>query len=207
MRLEAEGLFEPTRKRPLPLWPNRIGVVTSSTGAVRHDIETVIARRWPLAEIILVPTPVQGEDAPPKICQAIDDLNASGLVEVIIVARGGGSIEDLWPFNDEIVARAIFASRVPVVSAIGHETDVTIADLVADQRAPPPSAAAELVVPNAVDVPERLNDVVAALIQGARYDIDRPDAELRHAELRLIHQSPAAAIKAPQAEQSPLARR
>jgi exodeoxyribonuclease VII large subunit len=199
-RLEAEGLFEPSRKRPLPAWPSRIGVVTSSTGAVIHDIRTVVARRWPLAEIVLAPTPVQGDDAPPLICQAIDDLNAMGGVDVIIVARGGGSLEDLWPFNDEAVARAIFASRVPIVSAIGHETDVTIADLVADQRAPTPSAAAELVAPNMLDVRGRLEDIAATLVSLTRQGLERQYATLRSAELGLLHQSPASAIAARRAE-------
>jgi exodeoxyribonuclease VII large subunit len=199
-RLEAEGLFEPSRKRPLPAWPMRVGVVTSSTGAVIHDIRTVVARRWPVAEIVLAPTTVQGDDAPPRICQAIDDLNAVGGVDVIIVARGGGSLEDLWPFNDELVARAIFASRVPVVSAIGHETDVTISDLVADQRAPTPSAAAELVVPDVASVRARLSEAAAAVYSLARQNLERREAALRSAELRLMHQSPASAIAARRAQ-------
>ncbi len=195
-RLEAEGLFEPSRKRPLPEWPSRIGVVTSATGAVIHDIRNVVGRRWRGAEIVLAPTPVQGDDAPPLICQAIEDLNAVGNVDVIIVARGGGSIEDLWPFNDESVARAIFGSRAPIVSAIGHETDVTIADLVADRRAPTPSAAAELVVPDELDVRERLSGLASGMVWAMRRCFDRLESDLGQAELSLVHNSPAATIVA-----------
>lgn len=155
-RLEAEGLFDESRKRPLPAWPRRIGVVTSATGAVIHDIRTVIGRRFPLVELILAPTPVQGDEAAPRICTAIDDLNRVG-VDVIIVARGGGSQEDLAAFNEESVARAVFGSGAPVVSAIGHETDTTVVDLVADRRAPTPSAAAELVVPDVREIRSQLD--------------------------------------------------
>ena len=148
IELEKEGLFEHSRKRILPEFPNRVGVVTSDTGAVLHDIQTVMGRRYPLAELVLCPSSVQGEQSVPEIVDAIQTLNSTDSIDVIIVARGGGSIEDLWAFNTEAVARAIYASRVPVVSAIGHETDYTIADLVADVRAPTPSAAAEIVCPD-----------------------------------------------------------
>ena len=148
LRLEAEGLFEESRKRPLPPFPGVVGLVTSPAGAVFHDIENVIRRRYPLVELVLSPTPVQGDGAAPLIAAALEQLDRDGRADVIIVARGGGSLEDLWPFNEEIVVRAIYASRTPVVSAIGHETDYTIADQVADVRAPTPSAAAELVVPD-----------------------------------------------------------
>ncbi|MGC4190037.1 MAG: exodeoxyribonuclease VII large subunit [Thermomicrobiales bacterium] len=147
-KLEAEGLFDPARKRELPLFPRRIGVATSATGAVWHDIQTVIGRRFPLAELVLAPTLVQGDGAPDAIVSALALLQGEPDLDLIILARGGGSMEDLWCFNDERVARAIFASRYPVISAIGHETDVTIADYVADVRAPTPSAAAELAVPS-----------------------------------------------------------
>jgi exodeoxyribonuclease VII large subunit len=200
VRLEAEGLFETSRKRPLPAWPSRIGVVTSSSGAVIHDIETVIARRWPLGTIVLAPAPVQGDDAPPRICEAIHDLNELGQVDVLILARGGGSIEDLAPFNDEAVARAIFASQVPVVSAIGHETDVTIADLVADCRAPTPSAAAELVVPSVAEVQARLAGYATSLVRATRDELGRRREELGRAELELAHQSPKRAITSRKAE-------
>ena len=148
-KLAAEGLFETSRKRELPKFPEKVGVVTSATGAVFHDIQNVIRRRYPLAELVLSPTVVQGPDAAPKIAAALELLDREGGCSVIIVGRGGGSMEDLWPFNEEVVARAIYACKTPVVSAVGHETDETIADYVADVRAPTPSAAAELVVPDA----------------------------------------------------------
>ena len=146
--LESEGLFEASRKRPLPAFPQVIGVVTSPGGAVWQDIQNVTRRRYPLAELRLSPTAVQGEGAEAGIARAIGRLNDEGRAEVIIVARGGGSLEDLWCFNAEAVARAIFASGIPVISGVGHETDHTIADDVADRRAPTPSAAAELATPN-----------------------------------------------------------
>ena len=152
LKLEQEGLFEPTRKRELPVFPRRIAVVTSPTGAVWHDIKTVIGRRYPLVELALAPSPVQGDNAAPAIAEAIAAANGEPDVDLIIIARGGGSLEDLWAFNEEVVARAIYASRVPVISAIGHETDYTIADLVADRRAPTPSAAAEMAVPDLADL-------------------------------------------------------
>ena len=194
LRLEAEGLFDPSRKRSLPEWPERIGVVTSASGAVIHDIRQVIERRFPLVEIVLAPTPVQGDEAPPRISQAISDLNQSGQVDVIIVARGGGSREDLWAFNDERVARAIFASRVPVVSAVGHETDVTISDLVADRRAPTPSAAAELVVPDVREVRAHLDDFARALLARTEARFAQAKAEIDHAAELLQRQSPLSTI-------------
>ncbi len=147
-KLEREGLFEPTRKRELPLFPKKIAVVTSPTGAVFHDIANIVSRRYPLAELLLVPTPVQGDEAVEGIVRALDYLNHQDDIDTVILARGGGSLEELWTFNEEAVARAIYASRHPTVSAIGHETDYTIADMVADKRAPTPSAAAEMVVPH-----------------------------------------------------------
>ncbi|MGB3088302.1 MAG: exodeoxyribonuclease VII large subunit, partial [Phycisphaerae bacterium] len=151
-KLAAEGLFALERKRPLPRFPRRIGVVTSPTGAVVRDIIHVLGRRWPAAEILLAPARVQGEGAAEEIVRGIRNLNRVGGVDVMIVGRGGGSLEDLWPFNEEAVARAIFASGVPVVSAVGHETDFSISDFVADVRAPTPSAAAELVAPDRREV-------------------------------------------------------
>ncbi len=162
-QLEEEGLFEPSRKRPLPAFPRRIGVVTSPTGAVFHDICNVIGRRWPLGEVVLAPTPVQGEQAAAGIVEALAALNSERDIDVIIVARGGGSMEELWPFNEEAVARAIYASRVPVVSGVGHETDYTIADYVADLRAPTPSAAAELVVPDRADLSRQVSGLMVGL--------------------------------------------
>jgi exodeoxyribonuclease VII large subunit len=147
-RLWKEGLFAPEHKRALPRFPEQIGVVTSPVGAVLWDILNVLSRRYPLARVILAPTLVQGEEAPPQIVEAINALNDRTAVDVIIVARGGGSLEELWAFNDERVARAIYSSKRPVVTGIGHEADFTIADFVADVRAPTPSAAAELVAPD-----------------------------------------------------------
>ena len=146
-RLEAEGLFDPARKKPIPFLPERIGVITSPTGAVIRDILSITGRRFPSVDILIAPVRVQGAEAPDEVVSAIADMHAIGDIDVIILARGGGSLEDLAPFNDERVARAIYRSRIPVISAVGHETDFTIADFVADGRAPTPSAAAELVVP------------------------------------------------------------
>lgn len=148
-RLDEEGLFDPARKRPLPRFPMTIGVVTSPTGAALQDIKNVLSRRWPLATLVLAPATVQGEQAPGEIVAALRSLAREPDLDLAIVARGGGSIEDLWAFNDERVARAIFGFPAPVVSGVGHETDETIADLVADLRAPTPSAAAERSSPDA----------------------------------------------------------
>lgn len=152
VQLEAEGLFVPERKRAIPSWPKCIGIVTSPTGAALRDILNTLRRRYPLVEVVLSPCPVQGDAAPMGIVAAINDLNAYVHPDVIILARGGGSIEDLWAFNDERVARTIFASEAPVISGVGHETDFTIADFVADLRAPTPTAAAELATPDQADL-------------------------------------------------------
>jgi exodeoxyribonuclease VII large subunit len=151
-RLEAEGLFDPERKRPIPHWPSCIGLVTSPTGAALRDILNTLRRRYPLVKAVLAPTPVQGDEAPPGIVAALQALNEVVHPDVIVLARGGGSIEDLWAFNSERVARAIVASQAPVISGVGHETDFTIADFAADLRAPTPTAAAELSVPNQDDL-------------------------------------------------------
>ncbi len=145
-RLAREGLFDEARKRPLPMLPKKIGIITSPTGAVIRDMLQILDRRYANLEILINPVPVQGSGAAQEIAQAIGELNLRGDLDVIILARGGGSLEDLWPFNEEIVARAIYHSKIPVISAVGHETDYTIADFVADLRAPTPSAAAELVI-------------------------------------------------------------
>ena len=147
-RLAAEGLFDAERKKPIPVYPRKVGVVTSPTGAAIRDIINVISRRFPLAELILCPVSVQGENAAPQIKAAIELFNKKKAADVLIVGRGGGSVEELWAFNEEIVARAVAASEIPVISAVGHETDFTICDFVADLRAPTPSAAAELAVPD-----------------------------------------------------------
>ncbi len=179
-RLEKEGLFDTARKRPLPRYPRCVGVVTSSTGAVWHDIQNVLTRRYPLCELMLSPSLVQGADAPASIVAALQALIDDGSAEVIIVGRGGGSAEDLACFNDESVARAIFASPVPIVSAVGHETDVTIADYVADLRAPTPSAAAELVAPHVREMAQqiaeqhdRAHDGIMASLRDARSSTER----------------------------------
>jgi exodeoxyribonuclease VII large subunit len=194
-RLEAEGLFDPSRKRALPLFPTRIGVVTSSTGAVWHDIQRVLGRRYPLAELILSPAVVQGERAPDAVVTALRRLDGQD-VDVIIVARGGGSAEDLWAFNDERIARAIFASPVPVVSAIGHETDTSLADLVADVRAATPSVAAELVAPDLAMIALYVDEARERANQLAQDVVDARQRELATLQHRLALASPAANLAA-----------
>jgi exodeoxyribonuclease VII large subunit len=167
-RLAAEGLFEASRKRPLPPLPERIGIVTSSSGAVFHDITQILERRCPGRHIRLYPVQVQGESAALQIAAGIDYFSQSGWPEVVIVARGGGSLEDLWAFNEEPVARAIARSRTPIISAVGHETDFTIADFVADLRAPTPSAAAEMVIATRQSLIDRMDAADGKLRQAAR---------------------------------------
>ena len=191
-RLDAEGLFAPEHKRTLPQFPRTIGVVTSREGAVFHDICNVLSRRDPLVQVLLAPTLVQGESAAPMIVGAIQAINHFD-IDLLIVARGGGSIEDLWAFNEEMVARAIYDSSVPVISAVGHETDFTIADFVADVRAPTPSAAAELAVPDARE-----------LRAGVRYSEQRL-AELTRDRIREVRGQLAQAVYALQ-RNSPRAR-
>ena len=164
-RLAAEGLFDQERKQSLPAFPRRVGVVTSPTGAAIRDILTVLRRRWPPLHILITPVQVQGESAGRQIAEALTALNELDSVDVIIVGRGGGSSEDLWSFNEEIVVRAIAASHIPVVSAVGHEVDVTLADFVADFRAPTPSAAAETVVPVLAEIVERVRELQIRLGQ------------------------------------------
>ncbi len=163
-RLSKEGLFDESRKRPIPPFPKKIGIVTSPTGAAIRDILTVIDRRFASVEIVIAPAAVQGEKAAPEIADAIEGLNRIDGIEVIIVTRGGGGIEDLWPFNEEIVARAIYNSGIPVISAVGHEVDYTIADFAADLRAPTPSAAAEMVVKNKEDIQRHISTLSQRLL-------------------------------------------
>ena len=171
-RLQTEGLFDPARKQKIPYLPERIGIVTSPTGAVIRDILHVTARRFPSVPIVVAPVRVQGPEAPDEIVRALNDLNRLGGIDVIILARGGGSLEDLFPFNTESVARAIFASAIPVISAVGHETDVTIADFVADLRAPTPSAAAELAVPSREELLEQMAALFRRLLALERRDVE-----------------------------------
>jgi len=178
-KLEKEGLFRPEAKQPLPLLPSCIGVVTSPSGAAIRDILTVIARRFPPAHIVLRPVRVQGEGAADEVARAIAEFNEWGEADVLIVGRGGGSYEDLWTFNEEAVARAIYASRIPVISAVGHEIDVTIADLVADRRALTPSEAAEIVLPRFDDLLATLENYRARLAAALRrrLEVARTDLE------------------------------
>jgi len=193
-RLDAEGLFAPEHKRTLPRFPRTIGVVTSREGAVFRDIRNVLSRRYPLAQVLLAPTLVQGESAAPMIAGAIEMINHFE-IEVLIVARGGGSIEDLWAFNEEIVARAIYDSRVPAISAVGHETDFTIADFVADVRAPTPSAAAELAVPDARELRVVVRSDLQRLAQLTRDRLGDARVRLSQQTYALLRNSPQARVE------------
>jgi len=193
-RLEAEGLFAPERKRPLPPFPRQIGIVTSLTAAALRDILNILSRRYPLAEVLLAPTPVQGDEAPPHIVAALEALNRRDDVDVIIVARGGGSLEELWAFNDERVARAIAGSRIPVICGVGHETDFTLADLAADVRAPTPSAAAELVAPDCADLRALVAGMAETLTTTLRGTIEEQRWRLAGQARALRHLSPAAQL-------------
>ena len=162
-KLAAEGLFDESRKRPLPPMPRRIGVITSPSGAAVHDIINVLGRRFPAAEMILYPSEVQGAQAPAQLISGVEFFSVTGLVDVIILGRGGGSAEDLWAFNDEYLARAVASCSVPVISAVGHESDFTICDFVADRRAPTPSAAAEIAVPDMGEIIRGLSGLKSGL--------------------------------------------
>ena len=184
-RLDAEGLFAAERKRDLPAWPTRIGVVTSAQGAALQDLCKVIGRRYPLVELVVAPSLVQGAAAPAAVVRALAKLNDQPDLDFVIVARGGGSVEDLWAFNDERVARAIAASRLPVVSAVGHEVDFTITDGVADLRAPTPSAAGEMVVPDGAALARQLDDLSSRLHRAGRGQVQAGAARLEGAGERL----------------------
>jgi exodeoxyribonuclease VII large subunit len=202
-RLQAEGLFDAARKRALPRFARRIGVITSGTGAAIRDVVSVLTRRWPLADVEILAVPVQGREAPPAIVAMLGKASACRRYDVLLLTRGGGSLEDLWAFNEEAVARALFACTVPVVSAVGHEIDFSIADFVADLRAPTPSAAAELLVPDALVIGRQLRqwqERLLALQQGrlqahtqrldqllARLHSQRPQARLARDRERLDH--------------------
>ena len=193
-KLDAEGLFDAARKREIPAFPRRIGIVSSPTAAAWHDIQNVLRRRYPLVELTLSPTLVQGAEAAGQIVRALERLNRRRDIDVIIIARGGGSLEDLWCFNDEGVARAVAGSRIPVISGVGHEIDFTIVDFVADLRAPTPSAAAEMATPNRDDLLldlDRLRGGMMTLFEQALRERERELAALRHA-LRLVSPGKAA---------------
>src|SRR5216684_95898 len=194
-KLEAEGLFDDGRKRKLPVYPRVIGIVTSPTGAAIRDMLNIIGRRFGDLRILIAPVRVQGDGAPAEIVQALVNLQEMAELDVIVVGRGGGSIEDLWAFNDETVARAIVACRVPVISAVGHETDFTIADFVADLRAPTPSGAAELVVREKLAVIERLVDLYARLKQAVTADVTAQRERLQFLARRRVLTDPARALR------------
>ncbi|MBS0352153.1 MAG: exodeoxyribonuclease VII large subunit [Proteobacteria bacterium] len=194
--LQSEGLFSTAHKKPLPALPQAIGVITSSKGAAIHDILTVLKRRFPIIPVIIYPTLVQGDQAARKIVGAIQIANLRQECDVLILARGGGSLEDLWPFNEEIVARAIFASQIPIITGVGHEIDFTIADFVADERAPTPSAAAERISPDSQEwlqklghLQKRLDHILAAQLRHQHSHLLHISKRLRHPGQRLHDQS------------------
>ena len=194
-RLTDEGLFAPERKRPLPPFPQRIGIVTSPAAAALRDIVNVLGRRYPLAELLLAPTSVQGSEAPPQILAALEALNSCSDVDVIIVARGGGSLEELWAFNDERVARAIASSRIPVIVGVGHETDFSLADFAADVRAPTPSAAAELVAPDQAELRAQVMALWAAQVAALAGSLDAARWRVAEEERLLASLSPADQVR------------
>lgn len=193
-QLDAEGLFAQERKRPLPRFARRIGVITSATGAAIRDVLSVMARRWPLVEVDVLPVPVQGREAPPAIVATLRKASACGRYDVLLLTRGGGSLEDLWAFNDEQVARAIHASAVPVVSAVGHEIDFSIADFVADLRAPTPSAAAELLVPDILALRRQLEQLNRRIVAIHERRLHARIQRIDHLLVRLQAQRPQARL-------------
>ena len=201
-RLKSEGLFDASRKRPLPKYPENIAVITSDTGAAVRDILSILDRRYPAARIIMCPVTVQGENAVPQMLSALDRLYRLGTADAIIIGRGGGSAEDLWEFNDETLARKIALSPVPVISAVGHETDFTICDFVADMRAPTPSAAAELAVPNSDELKKRFAGFESALKNALKAMYERANARLSGALSSRFFKAPEAAITERRAERT-----
>ena len=189
-KLESEGLFDISRKRSLPKYPKFIGIVTSKKGSVLHDILNIIKRRYPMIKIKISDTKVQGKEASASIVKSIKILESQKDIELIILARGGGSLEDLWPFNEEIVAKSIFACKVPVVSAIGHETDFTISDLVSDLRAPTPSAAAEIITPDIVELKNWISQKLNELYQNIDFLISKKQSNLEITFDRLLYKKP-----------------
>lgn len=195
-KLDGDGLFAEDRKRPLLEFPSVIGVVTSAKGAVWHDVQTVVERRFPLVELVLSPASVQGEAAPNELVRGLQRLIECGRCDLIIIGRGGGSPEELAVFNDETLARAIFASPIPVISAVGHETDITIADLVADCRAPTPSAAAELAVPDQREIRRQIDEQIDVAKWHLSNVMSQRSDQLATGKLRLRHASPRPRIDA-----------
>ena len=193
-KLEAEGLFDAQRKSAIPRWPQTIGIVTSPTGAALRDMLNTINRRYPPVKVVLTPTPVQGDQAPGGIISAIETLNKLVKPDVILLARGGGSIEDLWAFNDEHVAQAIFASQAPIITGIGHETDFTIADFAADLRAPTPTAAAELATPNQVDLQASLGELSKYIHNTMENFLILQRRQLERQQNRLLLRTPMARV-------------
>lgn len=206
-RLEAEGLFDPQRKRPVPRMPSCIGIVTSPTGAALQDILNTLSRRCPLARVVIAPTPVQGEEAPPQIVNALVNLERVASPDVILLARGGGSIEDLWAFNDERVARAIAGCSVPVICGVGHETDFTIADFAADLRAPTPTAAAEQAAIDQSELRAALNDSTRRLERAMEERLQSPLWRLEELSRRLQSLSPRSRIRTGRQQLDELTRR
>ena len=190
-KLEAEGLFDEARKKPLPAFPERVGIITASSGAALRDMLNVTGRRYPGADILIYPSLVQGADAPASLCAGLEYLNADGTCDLIILGRGGGSIEDLWAFNDELVVRAVAASSIPVISAVGHETDFTLCDFAADRRAPTPSAAAELAVPDRQALWGYVGEKKVQLNGRMKMRVDRLSQAVQGYDKRLALLSPA----------------
>ena len=200
VRLASEGLFDPGHKKPLPAFPKKIAIITSSAGAAVHDMIRILGRRWPMTKVVLLPVRVQGVEAPPEIGGAIRYANIYKVADLIITGRGGGSIEDLWAFNDERVARAIYESELPVISAVGHEPDVTISDYVADVRASTPSNAAELAVPDASEMRELLENLNIRKTQAVRKKLSRLSTRLEDIKNRRVLQNPMTYIDSKRSE-------